>query len=213
MTTNYIGQPISRVDGRAKVTGAAKYAAEYKVPNLAYGCVVSSSIAKGRIINIDASDALRLEGVLQVFTHENTPRLGQSDQSYTDQVAPPGSPFRPFYDDEIKYSAQPVALVVAEDLELARYAATLVRVEYESAPHATNLKERRGEAYAPKPRLVLPPLAGPRGDAEKAFANAAIQHEAEYSSPFEHHNPSEAFATTVVWEDDGKMTVYDKTQG
>src|SRR5215475_669972 len=213
MTTNYIGQPISRVDGRAKVTGAAKYAAEYNVPNLAYGCVVSSSIAKGRIINIDASDALRLEGVLQVFTHENTPRLGQSDQSYTDQVAPPGSPFRPLHDNEIRYSAQPVALVVAENFELARYAATLVRVEYESEPHATDLKEKRDEAYIPKPRMLLPPVPKPRGDAEKAFANAATQFEAEYSAPFEHHNPMEPFATTVVWEGAGKFTVYDKTQG
>src|SRR5262245_5078976 len=210
MTTSYIGQPISRVDGRAKVTGAAKYAAEYNVPNLAYGYVVSSAIAKGRIANLDASDALQLEGVLQVFTHENTPRLGRSDQSYTDQTAPPGSPFRPLQDNEIRYSAQPVALVVAENLELARYAATLVRVEYESEPHATDLKEKREKAYIPKPRTLLPPVPEPRGDAEKAFANAPVQHEAEYGSPFEHHNPMELFATTVVWEDDGKMTIYDK---
>ena len=213
MTTNYIGRPISRVDGRAKVTGAAKYAGEYNVPNLAYGCVVSSAIAKGRIKSIDADEALRLEGVLQVFTHENSPRLAQSDQSYTDQVAPPGSPFRPLYDDEIKYSAQPVALVVAENFEIARYAASLVRVEYESEAHATNLKEMRGEAYVSKPRTLIPSPPDPRGDAEKAFANAATQLEAEYSAPFEHHNPMEPFATTAVWEDDGKMTVYDKTQG
>jgi xanthine dehydrogenase YagR molybdenum-binding subunit len=213
MATNYIGQPIDRVDGRAKVTGEAKYAAEYNVPNLAYGHVVSSAIAKGKIKNIDASEALRLKGVLQVFTHENTPRLGQSDQSYTDQVAPPGSPFRPLHDDGIKYSGQPVALVVAENLELARYAASLVRVEYESETHATDLKARRGEAYNPRPRKVIPPPPDPRGDADKAFASAVAQFEAEYVSPFEHHNPMEQFATTAVWEKDGKMTVYDKTQG
>jgi xanthine dehydrogenase YagR molybdenum-binding subunit len=213
MKTDYIGRPIGRVDGRAKVTGAAKYAAEYNVPNLAYGCVVSSAIAKGRIKNIDAGDALRLEGVLQVFTHENSPRLAKSDQSYTDEVAPPGSPFRPLHDDSIKFSAQPVALVVAENLELARYAASLVRVEYESEAHATDLKEEREEAYIPKPRPPIPPLPEPRGDAEKAFANAATRIEAEYGSPFEHHNPMEPFATTAVREDDGKMTVYDKTQG
>jgi xanthine dehydrogenase YagR molybdenum-binding subunit len=221
MATNYIGQPISRVDGRAKVTGAAKYAAEYNVPNLAYGCVVSSAIARGRIKNIDPGEALRLEGVLHVFTHENTPRLGQSDQSYTDQVAPPGSPFRPLYDDEIRYSAQPVALVVAKNFELARYAASLVRVEYEGEAHATDLKEKRGAAYIPRPRTVIPPPPNPRGDADKAFANAAVKIEAEYSSPVEHHNPIEPFATTAVWppvrsaagKDDGKMIVYDKTQG
>jgi len=213
MTTNYIGRPISRVDGRAKVTGAAKYAGEYNVPNLAYGCVVSSVIAKGRIKSIDAGEALRLEGVLQVFTHENSPRLAQSDQSYTDELAPPGSPFRPLHDDAIKYSAQPVALVVAENLELARYAASLVRVEYESEEHATDLKEKRQEAYIPKPRPMLPPLPEPRGDAEKAFTEATSRIEAEYGAPFEHHNPMEPFATTVVWENGGKITVYDKTQG
>jgi xanthine dehydrogenase YagR molybdenum-binding subunit len=213
MTTNYIGRPINRVDGRAKVTGAAKYAAEYNVPNLAYGYVVSSAIARGRIKSIDAGEALRLEGVLQVFTHENSPRLAQSDQSYTDQLAPPGAPFRPLHDDSIKYSAQPVALALAETLELARYAASLVHVEYESEEHATDLEEERQEAYIPKPRPIIPPLPEPRGDAEKAFAAAATRIEAEYNAPFEHHNTMEPFATTVVWEDDGKMTVYDKTQG
>jgi xanthine dehydrogenase YagR molybdenum-binding subunit len=145
--------------------GEAKYAAEYTAPNLVYGYVVSSAIAKGIIEKIDAGDALRIEGVLQVFTHENTPRLGQSDQSYTDWIAPPGSPFRPLYDNEIKYSAQPVALVVAENFELARYAATLVRVEYESEPNATNLKEKLDEAYIPKPRTISQtPLLTPPPD-------------------------------------------------
>ena len=119
MTTAYVGKPASRVDGRAKVTGEAKYAAEYNAPDLAHGVVVSSAIAKGRITHIDASAALELPGVLQVFTHENAPRLARSDKSYRDQVAPPGSPFRPLHDDEIKYSAQPVALVsVAAALEM-----------------------------------------------------------------------------------------------
>ncbi len=213
MATNYIGRPTSRVDGRAKVTGAAKYAAEYNVPNLAYGYVVSSAIARGRIKNIDVSAALGLEGVLQVFTHENAPRPPGSDQSYADLIAPPGAPFRPLHDGEIKFSAQPVALVVAENFELARYAATLVRVEYESEPHATDLKERSGGAYIPKPRAFIPPPPEPRGDAEKAFAAAATRLKVDYRSPVEHHNPMEPFATTAVWENDGKMTVYDKTQG
>jgi xanthine dehydrogenase YagR molybdenum-binding subunit len=79
MTTAHIGKPTNRVDGRAKVTGAAKYAAEYHVPDLVYGVVVSSAMAKGTITRIDAADALALDGVLQVFTHENAPRLPRSD--------------------------------------------------------------------------------------------------------------------------------------
>src|SRR5262249_26722538 len=98
MSTNYIGQPVSRVDGRAKVTGQAKYAGEYNVPNLLYGFVVSSTIAKGRIARIDTSQALHLDGVRQVFTHMNAPNLKATDESFTDEVAPPGSPFRPLHD-------------------------------------------------------------------------------------------------------------------
>src|SRR5262245_44200795 len=114
MTTEHIGKRRSRVDGPAKVTGEATYAAEYHVPNLVYRCVVSSDIARGRIIRIDTAAALALPGVLQVFTHENIPRLARSDKRYQDEVAPPGSPFRPLHDDTIHYSAQPVALVVAD---------------------------------------------------------------------------------------------------
>src|SRR5438309_670634 len=147
MTTNYIGQPISRVDGRAKVTGQAKYAGEFNVPNLAYGVVVSSAIAKGRIKKIDAEKALSLNGVLQVFTHQNAPPRAKSDQKYWDEVAVPGSPFRPFKDDKVLFSGQPIALVVAETFELARYAASLVQVEYEQEPHATDLNQQRHKAY------------------------------------------------------------------
>jgi xanthine dehydrogenase YagR molybdenum-binding subunit len=212
MNTEHIGKPISRVDGRAKVTGAAKYAAEYNVPDLVYGVVVSSAIARGKIIRIDVADALRLPGVLQVFTHENSAQLAQSDDSYRDDVAPPGSPFRPLQSDEIKYSAQPVALVVADSLELARYAASIVRVEYESDAHATDLGGEREKAYEPRPRAFIPPPQS-RGNADKALAEAAVQIEAEYGAPAEHHNPMEPFATTVVRDENGRLTVYDKTQG
>ena len=111
--TDYIGKPTSRVDGPAKVAGTAKYAAEYNVPNLLYGYVVSSPIAKGKILTINATPVLALPGVHQVFSHENVPTLALLDRSYKDLLAPGGSPFRPLHDAEIKYSQQPVALVVA----------------------------------------------------------------------------------------------------
>ena len=211
--TNYIGQPLSRVDGRAKVTGAAKYAAEYNVANLTYGYVVSSAVAKGRITQIDTSIALALPGVLQVFTHENTPNLAWFDRSYRDEVAPPGSPFRPLSDENILYSGQPVALVVAETFELARYAATLVRIQYEREAHATDLEKQCTEAYAPTERKGIELVPAPRGNVEHALATAAARVEAEYRVPVEHHNPMEPFATTVAWGDDGMITVYEKTQG
>ncbi|TMI98282.1 MAG: xanthine dehydrogenase family protein molybdopterin-binding subunit [Alphaproteobacteria bacterium] len=202
-----IGTPASRVDGRAKVTGAAKYAAEFEAENLAYGAVVSSRVAKGRVVGIDLRDALGVEGVIDVLTHENRPRMARSKKAYEDDIAPGGAPFRPLYDDKILYNAQPVALVLAEDWETARYAASLVRVDYEQEAHVTELESQRDEAFDAKNSPK------PRGNAEKAFAAADVQHEAEYWLPIEHHNPMEMHAATVIYEGKGKLTIYDKTQG
>ena len=204
----YIGTPTSRVDGHAKVTGAAKYAGEFNVPGLAYGAVVASTIAKGRIARIDTSEALRVAGVLDVLTHENRPRMAATSAAYKDDVAPEkGSPFRPLYDDKILFSGQPIALVLAEEWEIARFAASLVRVEYKKQAHGTDLFARRDQAF------VVETPEKPRGKADRAYAAAAVRHEAEYYIPIEHHNPMELYASTVMWDGDGKLTVYDKTQG
>ena len=163
----YIGKRLKRVDGPVKVTGQAKYAGEHPAPDLAYGVVISSPVAKGQITRIDAVKALAMKGVLAVFTHENAPRLASFDRSYQDEVAPPGSPFRPLHDSQIRYSGQPVALVVADSFELARHAATLVRVEYEREEHSTNLLKRRQAAYQPKEREGIPLTRKPRGNARR----------------------------------------------
>ncbi|PWT84543.1 MAG: aldehyde oxidase, partial [Proteobacteria bacterium] len=213
----YIGTATSRVDGVAKVTGAAKYAAEINVPGLAHGSVVSSTIAKGRITRIDSSAAMRVNGVLSVLTHENRPPMADNDQAYKDEVAPDGSPFRPLYDNKIMFNGQPIALVVAETSEIARAAASLVRVEYEQEPHVTDLFRQRDAAVpvkaptSPIEALFAPPK--PRGTPDQALAAAAVRHEAEYFVPIEHHNPMELYASTVIFEAGGKLTVYDKTQG
>jgi xanthine dehydrogenase YagR molybdenum-binding subunit len=206
--TPYIGTATSRVDGRAKVTGAARYAGEFNVPGLAYGHVVASTIPKGRVARIDISEALRVEGVLDVLTHENRPRMASTDGAYKDDVAPEeGAPLRPLYDDKIRFCGQPIALVLAEEWEIARFAASLVRVDYESEAHVTDLQARRDKAF------VVKPPGKPRGNADKAYLAADIRHEAEYFIPIEHHNPMELFASTVAWDGGGKLTVYDKTQG
>ena len=211
MTTAYIGQSISRVDGRAKVTGSAKYAFEHHVADLAYGFVVSSSVARGTVKRIDATAALQLPGVLQVLTHENTPRL-EIKGEIADEAGSPGVPFVPLQDGDVLFSHQPVALVVAETFELARWAASLVRIEYETADHTTDLDAVLRRAYEPPPR-GLPPNPKPRGHAEQALANATVRIEFECRLPAEHPNPMEPFSTTVVWEGDGKLTIHDKTQG
>src|SRR6267154_1959787 len=206
--TPYIGSATSRVDGRAKVTGEARYAGEFSIPGLAYGSVVESTIPKGRIARIDTSEALRVEGVLDVLTHENRPRMAGADEAWKDDVAPEtGSPFRPLYDDKIMFSGQPIALVLADDSETARFAASLVRVDYEEEAHLTDIYRKRDDAFA----LEAP--AKPRGNAAKALATAEVRHQGEYYVPIEHHNPMELYASTVMWNGDGKLTVYDKTQG
>jgi xanthine dehydrogenase YagR molybdenum-binding subunit len=203
----YTGHATSRVDGRAKVTGEAKYAGDHSAKGLAYGAVVASTIAHGRIASIDTSEALRVKGVLAVITHENRPDVADSDEAWKDELAPEqGSPFRPLYDDKIHFSEQPIALVVAEEWEIARYAGSLVRVEYDRQPFVTDVFKQRSEAE------IVDKPDKPRGDAAKAFAAAAVRHEAEYFIPTEYHNPMELFASTAMW-DGGKLTVYDKTQG
>ncbi|MBO0939117.1 xanthine dehydrogenase family protein molybdopterin-binding subunit [Fibrella sp. HMF5335] len=216
----YIGQPVKRVDGRDKVTGKAKYAAEFNVPDLTYGYVISGTIAKGKITRIDSSKALALPGVLTVFTHENRPHTAWFDMSYKDQDAPPGSPFRPLHDAKIKYSGQPVALVVAETFELARYAASLVEVSYDEETHETDLEAHLSEGREPSigmATLIKPLPPKPRGDADAAMAQAPVSIKAHHVHGPQHHNPMEMFGTTVVYEGEKKgkpyFTIYDKTQG
>jgi xanthine dehydrogenase YagR molybdenum-binding subunit len=206
--TNYIGTATSRVDGRAKVTGEAKYAGEFSAKNLVHAAVVESAITKGRIARMDIGAAMRVAGVIAVLTHENRPAMAGSDKAWKDDVAPEeGSPFRPLYDDKIMFSGQPIALVLAEEWETARYAASLVDIEYDKQAFVTDLHQQRDQAF------VVKKPEKPHGDADKAFAAATVRHEAEYFIPTEHHNPMELFASTVTWDGGGKLTVYDKTQG
>ncbi|GAB3572052.1 xanthine dehydrogenase family protein molybdopterin-binding subunit [Spirosoma luteolum] len=214
--SNAIGKPLNRVDGKAKVTGEAKYAAEFSVPDLTYGYVVSSTIAKGKITRIDTSKALSLPGVLAVLTHENRPKVAWFDISYNDQDAPPGSPFRPLYDASIKYSGQPIALVVAESFELARYAASLVQTDYKEETPVTDFEANLDKAHKPKTgfaTLLKPPPPKPRGDFEGVYKASDVKMKGTYVHAPEHHNPMEMFATTVAYERNGKLTIYDKTQG
>ncbi|MVM33395.1 molybdopterin-dependent oxidoreductase [Spirosoma sp. HMF4905] len=219
--TQYTGRPLNRVDGVDKVTGKANYAAEFDVQGLLYGYIVNSTITKGKIRQIHTDDARRVEGIVSIFTHENRPKLAWFDLSYKDQDAPPGSPFRPLRDAQIQFNGQPIALVVAETFELARYAATLIRVDYEQETHQTDLQANRHKARKPAvgmATLFKPPPPDPRGNFEEAFRNAPVQVASEYVHGSEHHNPMELFASTVVYEkgrykSGERYTIYDKTQG
>lgn len=209
----HIGDPLSRVDGHVKVSGAARYAAEYTTPGLLYGWVVSSPIAKGRVTAIDDTAARAIPGVVDVITHENRPHLAWLDHSYADMVSVPGSPFRALYDDKILFSAQPLALVVAETLEAARDAAALVRIDCVAEAHNTDLRVAMRDKFEPKKKRSTFEAPKSRGDAPAAYEQAALKHRAEYHLGTHHHNPMEMHATTVFWHGDGKITVHDKTQG
>ena len=211
-----VGQPVNRLEGKQKVTGAAKYAGEYNVADLLYGYVVSSKITKGRILNVDVSAAKALTGVVEVLTHENKPRLAWFDLQYADMDAPPGVVFKPLHDAEIKFNGQPIALVVAKDFETARYAASLIKFDFEEQAFDTCLITSLGKARPPKKglaTLLKPPPPSPTGDFEAAFEASSFKVDAEYQHSVEHHNPMELFATTAVYEGKGKLTIYDKTQG
>lgn len=209
-----IGTAVPRIDGHAKVTGTARYAAEHPVADLCHGVVVNSTIARGRIVRIDTSAALAVEGVLDVLHHDNRPSMRSLRVFYKDMTAPAGIPFRPLHDAQVHSSGQPVALVVAETFEIARHAASRVHVEYEVYPHETHMLSRRDAAHEPggyKAGYSKPPK--PKGNPDAVFAQADVTVDAEFYAGAEHHNPLEMHASTVIRDDRGHLTIYDKTQG
>lgn len=196
----YLGKETPRVDGVAKVTGKAKYAAEFQVPHVAYGFIVLSTVAKGRITAIDTSEAERTPGVIRVFTHRNTPKLGPTDSE-------PNSAQWPWalQSDRVFFNGLPVALVIAETYEQARHAARLVKVTCQAEKHITDT-----EAVLDRASLD-PKTTQPRGNPIAAMDAAAVRIEAEYRIPIEHHNPMEPHAAIAFWEGEN-LTIFDKTQ-
>ena len=201
-----VGAPLDRVDSALKVTGAAKYAYEYPIAGVTSVALVQSTIARGRIVSVDASAAQAMAGVLAVLWHENASRLGpQDDQDLAI-----------FQSDEVAYRGQIVAAVVAETLETAYESARLVVVRYEEQPHDVELRADRRDLYKPDfvPEKAAPLYAADsiQGDVEAALAVAPVTVDQTYSTPAEHHNPLEPHAALAVWHGDD-LTVYDTSQG
>lgn len=205
---------LDRVDGRLKVTGAARYAAEYPIPKLTYGVLVTSTVAGGKIQSIDARKAEKAPGVLAVISHFNAPQIpGYSEGSDPAKgQSTKGQPLRVFYDDTIYFYGQPVALVVADTLERAQFAAGLVQAQYQKTSFQTGFDANVNSADFPsqaKNRNSTGDYL--RGEAE-AYKNAPVKIEAEYTIPTEVHNPMELQSIIAVWDAPDKLTVYDKTQ-
>ena len=200
-----IGLPLERADGRAKITGTARYSAENAPPNLAYAALVLSTIPSGRIAGIDVASARSVPGVLAVYTHENAPRAKQAKDSKE-----PVSRVLPILQDaEVRYDRQPVALVVADSYERAIDAASRVRVTYEKAHAFTDFAH--ADTFIP-PEQGKGPEAETRGTPDAALASAAVRVDNVYTTPQVHHNPMEPHATVALWDGD-MLTVYDSTQG
>ena len=211
----FVGKPLVRVEGREKVTGKAKYSAEFALPGLTYGVLATSPIAKGKIQSIDTTAAARELGVLAVLTHQNLPKLAKTPNDAAgkkDTGAPMG--FMPLTSDEIFYAAQPVALIVADTLEHATYAATLVKVNYAPQKPIANFHDPKAELYDPE-KVQDGKQKGhtKRGEPQAAFAGSAIQLTATYVHPVYNHNPMEPGSTTAHWEAPDRLVVYESTQG
>ena len=205
---NAVGQPISRIDGRLKVTGSARYTADIPLEAIVHAAIVYSTIANGRIVSIDTAAAENAPGVLAVLTHKNMPRMNQQSWSH---LRPQGQTYLPLQDDRIHYAGQPVALVVAATLDQATYAGTLIKVAYETHPPVVfDLRTAMEDAVEPPQRMW--PLSSSVGDADKAIAGAAVKIEQTYTMPDRHHNPMEPHVTLAVWDGDGSLTLYDSTQ-
>jgi xanthine dehydrogenase YagR molybdenum-binding subunit len=197
-----IGTPLRRADGQAKVTGRARYTADTPVEGLTYGVFAASTIPHGRLISLDTAEAERASGVLKVLTHLNMPRLNPLSHP------PAGQSYMPLQQERIYYEGQPIALVVAETLEQALYAASLVRAEYAPEPAVTDFRRALDTA------LTVTNFAEPdthTGDVAQAMAQAEIRIAQTYRTADRHHNPLEPSATIALWRD-GKLTLYDATQ-
>ena len=212
-----IGAPLNRVDGHQKVTGAATYSAEYQLPGITYAVLVGSTIAKGRITSLDTRAAERAPGVLAVVTHLNSPKVPGFDTAGKDpsQPATVGGPLKVFHDDKIRFNDQPIAVVVADTFERARYAARLVKAQYAKEKHQTNLEDNKLQAFLPTQARKNPksPMADYQRGTADAYKTGALKVEGEYVIPTEMHHPMELQAITAHWEAPDRLTLYNKTQG
>ncbi|SDX95998.1 xanthine dehydrogenase YagR molybdenum-binding subunit [Amycolatopsis xylanica] len=195
-----VGLPVERVDGHAKVTGGAKYAADTVIPGVLHGFLVLSTIARGRVTGIDTRAASAAPGVVAVFTHTTMPRLKLTSFPYV-------KGFIPLQDAEIHHNGQPVAYVVATTLEQAQDAATLVDVKYAGEKPVGVLEDALDQVYLPDGENDIV-----RGDPAAGLAQAEVKVDASYSSPTHHHNPIEPPVTVARW-DGGKLTVHESAQG
>lgn len=211
--TNVIGKPLDRKDGRLKVTGQAKYAAEFNQTNMVYAFPVRSTVGNGTITAFDTSQAKSADGVLEILTHENAMRLKPMDAPEARQTGGMlGEQLLPLQDNKVNYFGQYIGLVVAETYEQARAAAELVKVTYAKQTPAIDLDKELPNAQEPKQSRGESVQVN-QGQAAPVIASSPVKIEQTYRTPTENHHPMEPHATVAVWNGADKLTVYDATQG
>ncbi|MET9872598.1 molybdopterin cofactor-binding domain-containing protein, partial [Streptomyces sp. NPDC006386] len=200
--TGSVGAPAERREGREKVGGTARYAAEYHVPGRAQAWPVPAAVARGRVTGVDTAAALAVPGVLAVLTHENAPRLAEPDDATLAVLQDPRVPHRGWF----------VALVVAETLEAARAGAATVRLDYDAEEHDVVLTASHPDLYVPEEASAGEPGLREHGDPDGAFGSSAARVDVAYRVPPLHNHPMEPHASTARWED-GRLTVHTSSQG
>ena len=204
-----IGSSVSRKDGHLKVTGQARYAADHPTKNLTHAVAICSTIGHGRVASIDSSEAEKAPGFLAILHHGNTLKLFRPVNNFM-TASKPGEIRVVFEDDKVHYSGQYLAVLVAETLQQAQHAASLVKITYESAPPVLETEKAMHTVYDPA-EFFGEKLAVERGDAVSALQSAAVKHQAEYFTPTEHHNPMEPSASIAMWNGD-ELTLWETTQ-
>jgi xanthine dehydrogenase YagR molybdenum-binding subunit len=207
-----LGKPMNRVDGRLKVTGTARYAAEFSPKGVLYGYAVKSSISKGRITALETKAAETAFGVRLVITHSNALKLQKPKPNKAAGGGLVNEERMPLSDDKISYGGQYVAFVVADSLEHARHAASLVRVQYEKEEHALEPKQARKTEKTPK-KNNGEDVQLKKGDVGKALGDKSlviVEH--TYETPTLTHNPMEPSATVAEWVTPDQLTLHDATQ-
>jgi len=202
-----VGDPLDRVDGRLKVTGTARYSAEWPQERLVHAALVTSAPGRGRVRSVDARAARSMPGVLAVYSPDE-PLKYASDPSKPGQGRAVHALDRP----DVDYSGQPVAVVLADTLERAVHAAARVRVNVTEERPVTSLAPSVGQLIVP-PSAPGRPTDTNRGDVEQAWTSAAVRFEGTYVTPFEQHAPMEPHATIAAWPDPDHLTVWDSNQG
>jgi xanthine dehydrogenase YagR molybdenum-binding subunit len=213
-STSILGPARNRVDGHAKVTGAAKYSVEFEVPKCAYAWPVESNIAKGKITAIDSTAAKKSPGVITIISHINVPKPKEpaAKESRDSGHGIRNEERLPFADDQVHYAGQYVALVVAQTIEQAQHAARLVHVSY--APERPLLTMEAADNKAKKPdKSHDENVQIKKGDVDAALSDSNVTKiEQTYTTPTETHNPIEMSGTIAAWEGDEKLTLWDATQ-